>query len=320
MKKNIYNLVIILILCIILVLILTLSKDIIETVLFGFTIWKENIFTSLFPIFIVAEFLMNYGFVELIGELTKKIIGKLFYLPGEASFVIIASMLSGFPSSAKYIKQLLGNNCITEDEAQYLLCFTHFSNPLFVTGVIGTSVFNNRTLGIIILLVHIITNFIIALIIRKKRDIKISPINLKYVLRQIEKKRSKTSFIKTLTDAINKTINTLLLLLGIIITFLVLSKILNNVIDTSPLNQAILSGILEMTQGIKYTSLLNIPINLKAAIITALISFGGISIHLQIISILSEVKIKYKYYLICRIIHAVISSTLVYFITSFYCV
>ena len=61
---------------------------------------------------------MNYGFIELIGELTKKITSKLFYLPGEASFVIIGSMISGFPSSAKYIKELLENKNITKDEAE----------------------------------------------------------------------------------------------------------------------------------------------------------------------------------------------------------
>lgn len=319
MKKNIYNLVSILILCIILVLILTLSDEIIKTVLFAFSIWKENVFTSLFPIFIITEFLINYGFVELIGELTKKITGKLFYLPGEASFVIIASMLSGFPSSAKYIKELLENKKITVDEAEYLLCFTHFSNPLFVIGVIGNTLLKQKNLGLIILVTHIITNFIIAFIIRRKKKINITDINIKNALQQIEIKRKQTSFIKTLTNAINKTINTLLLLLGIITTFLVLSKIINNLIHTTPLNQAVISGVIEMTQGVKYVSLLQISINLKAALITALISFGGISIHLQITSILSDYKIKYKHYLLSRIIHACISGIVVYIIAS-YCV
>ena len=320
MKKNIYNLTSILVLCIILILILTFSNEVIESVLFAFTIWKENILTSLFPIFIVTEFLINYGFVELIGELTKKITNKLFYLPGEASFVIIASMLSGFPSSAKYIKELLDNKIISEEEAQYLLCFTHFSNPLFVTGVIGTTLLKNKTLGFIILLSHIITNFIIAFIIRRKRKTKITQINMKNAFAKIENKRKQTSFIKTLTTAINKTISTLILLLGIITTFLVLSTIFSNLIHTNSLNKAILSGILEMTQGVKYTAMLKIPTKLKAILITALISFGGISIHLQVSSILSDTKIKYKYFFICRIIHAIISSALVYFIITFYCV
>ena len=78
MKKNFYNLIIIITVCVILILTLIYSNQIIETELFAFSIWKENIFTSLFPIFIITEFLISYGFVELLGELTKKITNKLF--------------------------------------------------------------------------------------------------------------------------------------------------------------------------------------------------------------------------------------------------
>ena len=318
MKKNIYNLITIFLLCTILILILIYSNQVIETVLFGFSIWKENIFTSLFPIFIVTEFLINYGFIELLGEVSKKITNKLFCLPGEASFVIIASMLSGFPSSAKYIKELLDNKNITNDEAEYLLCFTHFSNPLFVIGVIGSNLLKDKSLGLIILLSHILTNFIIAFLIIKRKNIENTDINLKNAFVKIQKKRNQVSFIKTLTNAITKTINILLLLLGIIITFLVLSNLVNNIIKTTPLNQAIINGLLEMTQGVKYVSLLKIPQNIKASIITFLISFGGISIHLQVTSILNDTSVKYRNYLFCRIIHATISSGIVYIITNFY--
>ena len=110
------------------------------------------------------------------------------------------------------------------------------------------------------------------------------------------------------------------MLLGIITTFLVLSKLINNIIHLSPLKQGIISGIIEMTQGVKYISMLEISSKLKATIIAALISFGGISIHLQIASILNDFKIKYKHYLLSRVIHACISGILVYIITSLYCV
>ena len=318
MKKNILNLLIILFLCLILICILIFSNDVLQTVLFAFTIWKENIFTSLFPIFITTDLLINYGFIELIGEASKKIMNRLFYLPGEASFVIIGSMLSGFPSSAKYIKELLDKKFITESEGQYLLSFTHFSNPLFVIGVIG-NLLNNKSLGFLILLVHISVNFLIAFLIRKKESITNTKINMKSAFKSIEKRRKENSFIKVLTSSIMKTINTLLLLLGIITTFLVLSKIVNNIINLNTIYQSFINGILEMTQGIKYVSMLSIPLNIKASIITFFISFGGISIHLQITSILSDANIKYKYYLFSRIIHATISSILIYFIvTKFY--
>lgn len=314
MKKNIYNLLTILLLLLILSSILIYSQETLKSVLFAFNIWKENIFPSLFPFFVISDLLMNYGFVNILGELTKKIMNKVFYLPGEASFVIIASMLSGFPSSAKFVKSLLEEQKINTEEAEYLLSFTHFSNPLFVIGVIGSTMLKSKKLGFIILFCHIISNFIIAIVIRKKREVDTSTINIDKLFTI----NSNKSFIQVLTSSITKTINTLILLLGIVTTFLVLSTLISNLINLNDFTRAIVSGILEMTQGIKYISAVNIPLYLKATIMTMFISFGGISIHLQIMSILSDTKVKYKNYFISRVAHASLAGVLVLVLTKLF--
>ena len=69
-----------------------------------------------------------------------------------------------------------------------------------------------------------------------------------------------------------------------------------------------------MTQGLKYVSIQEIPLKLKCIISTMIISFGGLSVHMQIISILSDTKIKYLPFLTARIIHSLISSLLVFFL------
>lgn len=66
----------------------------------------------------------------------------------------------------------------------------------------------------------------------------------------------------------------------------------------SQLGKTILSGIFEMTQGVKSVSQLAIPTLYKACMMTAILSFGGLSVHMQVISIISETKIKYRYFLL----------------------
>ena len=73
-----------------------------------------------------------------------------------------------------------------------------------------------------------------------------------------------------------------------------------------------------MTQGLKYISILEIPLKLKTIISTIFISFGGLSVHMQIISILSDTKIKYYPFLVSRILHATISGLLVFFTFDFW--
>ena len=73
-----------------------------------------------------------------------------------------------------------------------------------------------------------------------------------------------------------------------------------------------------MTQGLKYISLLDIPLKVKTVLTTFLLSFGGLSSHMQVMSILSDTKIKYFPYLVARLIHSLLSSILIYFIFDFY--
>ena len=200
-----------------------------------------------------------------------------------------------------------------------LLKFNHFSNPLFVIGTVGTLLLNNKKLGLLILLVHIISNLFIAIIFRPKECNYSSCSSLINGINKMHKKRidSNSSFGSVLSESIFKTFKTLLLLLGVITFFLIISTLIKQIIPTNDFIYSIISGLLEMTGGIKNISSLNIPISIKTSIITFFISFGGFSIHMQVMSILSNYKIKYIPYLISRLLHGIISSTLIYGIISF---
>ena len=71
-----------------------------------------------------------------------------------------------------------------------------------------------------------------------------------------------------------------------------------------------------MTQGLKHISLLNISNNYKALLICMIISFGGLSVHTQILSIISDTKIEYKPFLLARIIHVIISFIICSFLLN----
>jgi len=320
MKRKIQSIIIMLLLIFITFIFFIIPKDIMESVTFSISVWKDAIIPSLFPFFMISELLINYGFIELITELTKNIMSKYFHLPGSASFVLVGSMISGFPSSAKYIIELLTNKQINIKEAEYLLKFCHFSNPMFVIGTIGTLLLNNKTIGILIFIVHFLTNFIIAFIYKPKHNYytkeKISIIN---AINKMHKKRISNNlyFSKILSQSVFKTIKTLLLLLGIITTFIVAQTILNEIFQLEYITGAIVGGILEMTTGIKSITNTNLPLNITASIIAFFLSFGGLSIHMQVMSILSNTNIEYIPYLISRIIHGLCSAAIVFMILSF---
>lgn len=317
MKKKLLSICYLIIIILITISVLRNSELIMKNVNFSINLWVNNIFPSLFPFFILSEFLINFGFVEFISELLKGVMQKLFKVKGEASFVFIMSMISGFPSNSKYIKQLYLENKITTDEATKILTFTHFSNPLFILGTLSISFLNNKSLGIIILLSHYISNIIIGLIFRNYKPYNIKEkVSLKKAINNMHNKRIKNnkSFGQILTESIINGLKTLFIILGIVTIFLCITALISNFLHLNPIKDGLLKGLFEMTQGLKYISILNISLKWKTILSVMIISFGGISVHMQIISILSDTDIKYYPFLIARIIHMFLSGLIIYFL------
>ena len=90
-------------------------------------------------------------------------------------------------------------------------------------------------------------------------------------------------------------------------SFLIITGLIDNIFNINN-NFKFIYGLLEITQGLKYLSISNLNIYIKAVIASFIISFGGLCIHVQVFSILDNKKIRYLPYLCSRIIHAVISS------------
>ena len=143
-----------------------------------------------------------------------------------------------------------------------------------------------------------------------KKDI--SKISLKKFIINLNDEINNTKLGYVISNAIKESINTLILILGSISTFLILTTLLNNFIIIPNNFKPLLNGFFEMTQGLKQLSNLDISLNYKALISIAILSFGGLSVHMQIITIISDTKIKYFPYLISRLIHSFISCFIFY--------
>lgn len=316
MKKIGSSILILMVLLIIAFEILTESKTIMESVVFSFQIWENNIFPSLFPFFVLSEVLIYCGFVELLAELFGPLMTKLFCMNGAASFVFFMSLVSGFPSNAKYTRELYNKGLLDEEEATKILTFTHFSNPLFILGTVSLLFLKNKEIGFFILICHYATNIIIGLLFRNyhKSKVQKESISLRRAILAMHQKRihQEKSFGSMIATALTNSIQTLLLILGTVTMFLVLTTIIDNNLNLNALYQSTLNGFVEMTQGLKYVSLLNIPLKMKSVLTVMILSFGGLSVHMQVLSIISDTKIKYLPFFTARILHSAIAGILVF--------
>ena len=125
-----------------------------------------------------------------------------------------------------------------------------------------------------------------------------------------QKEKKKTSFGSSFSKSIMDSLNTMFLLLGVVTCFLVLTTLLQSLIPMRTNTRILLSGLFEMTQGIKLVGTLSIPMFFKGWAILSFISFGGFSIHMQVLSFISEENLKYFPYLWGRILQVILASIL----------
>lgn len=304
MREKIENILIVVVLSVFFVLLFVFSKDISSSIIFSISIWKDNLLPSLFPFFVMSDLLLAYGFVDIISFFLGAIMTKWFYLPKDAAFAFFVSLFSGFPSGSKYVNDLLNAKKISIEDANYLIMFTHFANPFFIVTTIGLFLLSNVKAGYIILISHILSNIIVAFIFRKKKVILNNDNNYKkaFYLSSPDK-----PFITILTNSIFKSFKTLVNMLGIIMIFLMITTIIKKIIPVRGITNGLLSGFLEMTQGVKYISSLDISLPIKASILSAIVSFSGLSVHFQVKSIIDGTDIKYSNFLKARVVQSFIS-------------
>lgn len=308
MNKKILNIMMICLLLFLIFFMITSSKEVIESVGFSISIWKDNLFPTLFPFFVVSNLLMNYGFIEIIGKVFNPIMRRLFHLPGRCGFILAASLFSGFPSGAKYTNDFVTNKKITKEQGERLLTFTHYSNPLFILGMIGSVLLNNQGLAFIILVSHVIAGILTGMIMNRSYPVPVLEKEKHFQKKSVSTK----TFGELLKSSIFDSLNTMFLLLGVVTIFLIITTCIHELFHFPDIIQAILSGILEMTQGVKMVSTLRIPDVIKASLLVGIISFGGFSVHLQVISIISSSNLKYKPFLLARMIHSFLAMGFVF--------
>lgn len=271
---------------------------------------------------------MNTNFVNILGRFLNKIMKPLFNIRGEGSFGFIMGLISGYPVGAKIACDFRENNICTKEECERLLSFTNNSGPLFIVGTVGISMFGNSSIGLLLLITHILACITVGIIFRFWKFNSSSP---DYVGNKNSnyKKYKNTTFSnlgEVLGKSITNSISTVLMIGGFVVIFssiisiLRASGILNSlVLMTTPIFNflhidasfiyGIITGLLEITNGISSISSINVKeISVNIILTAFLLGFGGLSILLQVLSITSKTDLSIKPYIYGKLLHGILAA------------
>lgn len=271
-----------------------LNKNVVViSVINSIDLFNKAIFPSIFPIMIISDLILSTNIINYISNTLGIFFSKVFKLSKYSGYVFIMSTISGTPSCAKYIKDLLNSNSITKKEVEKLLPIVILYNPLLIISLTSYLSFYDSCLVIII---NIIINLIIGFINRNyKIEIKTNKL--------LPKKFN-------LVESINNALNTLISIFGIITTF----NTLNNLL---PIKHPLITGILEITNGLNLVNVINTSYQNKLLYTGILLSFSGLSIITQIKSIFKKDTLDYSLFYKSRLIHLTI-TIIIYKLIDFF--
>ena len=286
-------------------IVFVLNLDIvINSTLSASHLFITKVFVSIFPFIILSDILYYFNYDLFLKKIFGNIISKLFNVSKNASIIYILSILTSHPGNAIYIKGMLDNKTIDEEDATKILRATYFPSIAFVIGSIGIGTYHDIKIGIILHLITFLNNILIGVFLRGKKKCN----DIEYV------KQNKLTLQETLSNSISKGINTSYIILGNIIIFTILVNLLNHYLNINSTVLAIISGMLEMTNGIFMIGNLNINLTYKVILTSFILNFSGLSIIFQSSSILSKYKINIKKILIVKLIFSIIIFTSLFLI------
>jgi len=295
------------------------TKTAMNAVKEGGILFFTGILPSLFPFLVLSNIFFKLDYAKYLSKICAPFMTKFFKISGRGAYPIITSIISGYPIGSKTVSEMYLNNQISHNEANKLISICSTPGPIFVIGTVATLFLNFPKASLIILPSIYLSLFLYAYIFFKDG---------KYIPMKKERPTYKKHYNigKIFSDSINNSMDTLINILGYIMFFSLIINILDTTIlstlDILPFKSNMflsnfIKGMIEMTIGIKGLSELNfISAPIMIAIITFLLSFGGICVNMQCISFISNTDLNIPRYLLSKLYLGVISGGISYILSS----
>lgn len=251
-------------------------------------IWANAIVPILLPFFILADFIKRTG--------------NLQRFPVQVYPFLIA-VLSGYPMGAKIVGDLIYDGTLTREKGKAVLSYSLVTGPAFLMGTIGVFLGSSRA-AFIILLSHYLGALANGCFFRETTPARRTQREMPAF--------SSSSVLENFTLAITAGFKAMAVILAYLMIFMIGIDLLENAGIWQRLGSetavSFLKGVLEMTVGANMISLCNETLALKTVLIAVIVSFGGLSVIGQSVSMAAGSGIRLADILKIKSMHGIFSG------------
>lgn len=268
----------------------------------------STVIPSIFPFIFCSNMFIALGAAGYARRYISKIMMPLFGINGCGAAAFVLGILSGYPIGGICASELYSAGECTKREVESLTAFCNNSGPMFVIGAVGLGMFRSQRIGILLYTIHIVSAIISGIILKYIFKEK-NQLNSSTQLKLPSARYTEDNLKNTATDigeAVIKSVNTILMICGFVVIFAVIAS----VIPKSTLKPYFYL-ILEITGGISEV-VNNFSTETALILVSAAISFSGISVLCQVMTVLEKVRLSIKPYIIGKSIQSLVSAVLMW--------
>lgn len=315
----------------------------------GVAIWWDVLFPALFPFVVISELMLGVGLVHFLGMLLDPLMRPLFRVPGIGGFVLAMGFAASYPVGARLTAQLWDQGLINREEGERLVSFTTSSDPIFLIGAVAVGFFHDPGLAVVLAAAHYGSALLVGLLMRfhgvkpraaVKQEATPVPTAAQAYKSSLLRRAFEAMHEARLKDgrplglmlqqAVGNAIQIVFVVGGLVVFFSVVMEVLSSahimgyfhiIIDSIlrlfgvpvELSQAVANGFFEVTLGSKTAGgAAGSPLMYKVAIAAWVLSWAGLSVHAQIVSLLQRTNLRYLPFAAARFIHGLLAASLVF--------
>ncbi|MBC8081422.1 MAG: sporulation integral membrane protein YlbJ [Gorillibacterium sp.] len=312
----------------------------------GTAIWWDVLFPALFPFFLISELMLGFGIVHFFGTLLDPLMRPLFRIPGIGGFVMAMGFASGYPVGARLTSRLWDQGLINREEGERLVAFTTSSDPIFLIGAVSVGFFGDMSIALILAAAHYGSAILLGLLMRfhGPKEVPQPSLNLEKPFRKQKSSLLTRSFEAMhkarvldkrplgvlLKQSIASSLQLVLIVGGLVVLFSVFLEGLKQsgllLLLTIPVKallglaglpaslcDALVGGLFEVTLGAKAAGqTAQTALQFKVAAAAFILSWGGLSVHAQVVSLLHQTNLRYYPFFLARLLHGFMATALVF--------
>ena len=244
----------------------------------GLLLCGRVIIPALFPFTALAMFISRSGAASLIGKLFSPLFRLLFGAENEAATAVLLSFVSGYPVGARLLCGLYENSLITAGAARRLMLFCVNPGPAFVITAVGGIMLGSVKAGAVMFTAVCLSSVTVGVLSRPV--ISLVPERETPPSRKLSAEsrpiRYDGGLAAAFADACADAAGSIIEICAFTVFFSVAAAVLRSFAVAASITPVVLPAI-EITSGISLASTLPLPL------IAAYISFGGLSVHFQIL-------------------------------------